>query len=48
LTGQLERYPIAPNASIEAALEPVKLFERLAEGCRDVGSRFTIEPICLD
>jgi hypothetical protein len=39
---QLERYPIASNASIEAPLEPVKLFEciskRGGDVCRDLPS----------
>jgi hypothetical protein len=49
LTGRaLLRSMIASNASIDTALEPVELSERIGkEGC-DVGSRFAVQPICLD
>jgi hypothetical protein len=47
LTGQLERYPIASATSIEAALEPVKLFEGSGKGCRDFGSRFAVQAVYL-
>jgi hypothetical protein len=33
---------IASNASIEAALEPVKLFEGISKGGGDVSSRFAV------
>jgi hypothetical protein len=39
---------VASNASIDAALEPVKLFEGIGEGCRDVTGRLTVQPLCLD
>jgi hypothetical protein len=39
---------VASDASIEAALEPVKLFESICEGCCDVGGRFAIQALCLD
>jgi hypothetical protein len=39
---------IASDTSIEAALEPVKLFQRICEGGRDVGSRFAVQTIGLD
>ena len=43
LTGKLERYPIAPNASIKVALEPVKLCEGMCKGGCDIGSRFAVQ-----
>ena len=36
------------RASIEAALEPVKFFERICQGGSDVGSRFAVQPLGLD
>ena len=39
---------IASDPSIEAALEPVKLFEGISKGGSDVGSRFAVQPLCLD
>ena len=38
----------ASDTSIEAALEPVKLFEGIGKGGCDVGSRFAVQPLCLD
>jgi hypothetical protein len=39
---------IASDTSIEAALEPVKLFECIGKrGCH-IGSRFAVQPLCLD
>jgi len=35
---------MASNASIEAALEPLKLFEGIGKGHRDVGSRLAVQP----
>lgn len=40
--------PVTSDASIEAALEPVKLFEGICKGGSDIGSRFAIQTICLD
>jgi hypothetical protein len=34
--------------SIEAALESVKLFEGICKGGCDIGSRFAVQPVCLD
>jgi len=39
---------VASYASIEAALEPVKLLECIGKGGRDVGSRFAVQAVCLD
>jgi hypothetical protein len=39
---------VASNASIDAALEPVKLFEGIGEGGRDFSGRLTVQPLCLD
>ena len=39
---------VASDASIKAALEPVKLFKCICEGGCDVGSRFAVQPLCLD
>jgi hypothetical protein len=40
--------PVTSDTSIEAALEPVKLFEGICKGGCDIGGRFTIQPFCLD
>jgi hypothetical protein len=39
---------IASNASIEAALEPVKLVESICEGDRHLRSRSAVQPLSLD
>jgi hypothetical protein len=39
---------IASNASIQAALEPVKLFECICEGGPDLGSGLTVQTLDLD
>ncbi len=39
---------IASDASIQAALEPVKLFEGICEGWRDIGRRFAVQALRLD
>jgi hypothetical protein len=39
---------IASDTPIEAALQPVKLFERTSSGGDQLGSRFTIQPVSLD
>jgi hypothetical protein len=36
------------NASIEAALKPVKLCKRIRQSCRELGSRFVIQSVGLD
>jgi hypothetical protein len=38
---------IAPNPSIKAALEPVKLFKGIRKRGRDTGSRFAVQALCL-
>jgi hypothetical protein len=38
----------ASDTSIQAALEPVKLFEGIGKGGRDVGGRLAVQPISLD
>ena len=39
---------VASDTSIEAALQPVKLFERICKGGCDVGGRFAVQPLGLD
>ena len=39
---------IASNASIKAALEPVKFFQGTCEGSCDFGSRFAVQPVGLE
>jgi hypothetical protein len=39
---------ISSHTSIEAALELLKLFEGLGQGCREVGCRFAVQTLCLD
>jgi hypothetical protein len=39
---------IAPDTSIKAALEPVKLSECVGKGDCDIGSRFAVQPLCLN
>jgi len=39
---------VASDTSINAALEPLKLFEGIGKGGCDVSSRFTVQPLCLD
>jgi hypothetical protein len=49
LTGAPFRaFLVAANASIEAALEPVKLIEGICTAGCDIGSRFALQTICLD
>jgi hypothetical protein len=38
---------LASDTSVEAALEPVKLFECIGKGGGDVGSRFAVQPVHL-
>jgi hypothetical protein len=45
--GRSGAYLIASHTSIEAALQSVKLFECIGQGCRD-GSRFAVQPLRLD
>ena len=39
---------VASDTSIKAALEPVKLFEGIRKGGRDVGSRLAVQTLSLD
>jgi hypothetical protein len=39
---------VPSNSAIQAALEPVKLYEGIGEGGREVGGRFVVQPIGLD
>jgi hypothetical protein len=39
---------VTPEASIETALKPVKLCERIRQTCRQLGSRFVIQSVGLD
>jgi hypothetical protein len=41
-------FPVTIQASIEAALKPVKLCERIRQTCRELGSRFVIQSVGLD
>jgi hypothetical protein len=40
--------PVTSDTSIEAALEPVKLIESICKGGCDIGSRFSVQTLCLD
>ena len=40
--------PVTLDTSIEAALEPVKLFEGICKGGCDIGSRFAVQTVCLN
>ena len=44
----LRGFLLSSNTSIEAAPEPVKLFEGIGKGGCDLGSRLTVQPPCLD
>jgi hypothetical protein len=46
--GSFTQYLIASYASIEAALEPVKLFKGSCKGRCDLGSQVFVQPIDLD
>jgi hypothetical protein len=39
---------LASDTSIETALQPVQVFECIGKGGCDVGSRFAVQPLCLD
>jgi hypothetical protein len=39
---------VASGTSIEAALDPVKLFDRVRKGGCEIDGRFTIQPVYLD
>jgi hypothetical protein len=39
---------LIPNAPIKTALQPVKLFEGICKGVRDLGSRFVVQTLWLD
>jgi hypothetical protein len=39
---------IPSDTSIQVALEPVKLFEGIGKGSRDIRSRFVVQSLCLD
>ena len=41
-------FRVTIEASIEAALKPMKLCKRIHETCRELGSRFAIQSIGLD
>jgi hypothetical protein len=40
--------PVTSDTPIEAALEPVKLFEGICKGGCNIGSRFAVQTLCLD
>jgi hypothetical protein len=46
--GALPGVPVASDTSIDAAFEPVKLFECLRKGGCDIGSRLAVQHVCLD
>jgi hypothetical protein len=39
---------LASNSSVEAPLQPAKLFECINQGGCDVGSRFAVQTLSLD
>ena len=39
---------VASDASIQAALKPVKLFKGVCEGECDVGGRLVVQSVCLN
>ena len=41
-------FRVTIDASIETALKPVKLCERIRQTCRELGSRFVIQSLGLD
>ena len=41
-------FRVTIEASIEAALKPVKLCKRIRQTCRELGSRFVIQSVGLD
>jgi hypothetical protein len=48
-SSELTKVPFpAPDTSIEAALQPVKLFKSVGEEGGNLSSRFAVQPICLD
>jgi hypothetical protein len=47
-TVRSEDFLIASDTSIEAALEPVKLFQCIGESCRDIGGGSAVQRLCLD
>jgi hypothetical protein len=46
--GALPGAPVTSDTSIEAALEPVKLFNGIGKGSGYVGSRFDVQTLSLD
>jgi hypothetical protein len=48
-TSAVRAFLVVPSdSSIEAALEPVRLFEGIGERGRDGGSRFAVQTLYLD
>jgi hypothetical protein len=41
-------FRVTSDASIEAALKPMKLCKRIRETCRELGGRFAIQSLGLD
>jgi hypothetical protein len=39
---------VASDTSIKAALEPMKLAERIGKGCCNLGDRFAVQTLSLD
>jgi hypothetical protein len=44
----LAEVPVTIEASIEAAVKPMKLCKRIHDTCRELGSRFAIQSLGLD
>jgi hypothetical protein len=46
--GRFAESLIASDTSIEAALQPVKLYQGIRERGRNVGSRLAVQTLCMD
>jgi hypothetical protein len=46
--GSIRSSLVASDASVEAALEPVKLLEGIGEGGFEIGGRSAVQPVRLD
>lgn len=46
--GRIYAYLVASDSSIEAPLQPLKFFEGVCEGDRDLDSSFVVQRLSLD